>query len=98
MFDKQYYVYILCNPRNTVLYIGVTNDLIRRVSEHKQKVLPGFASKYNCIRLIYFEETTDIMSALEREKQLKRWNRRKKEWLINRDNPKWEDLYDRLLA
>ncbi len=89
---KSYYVYITTNKSKTVLYIGVTNDLERRMHEHRQRTHPGFASKYYCSRLIYFEDTDDINVAIAREKQLKGWRRSKKELLINKDNPNWVDL------
>ena len=88
---KTYYSYILTSPTGT-LYIGVTNDLFRRVYEHKQKLIEGFTKKYNITRLVYFEETHDVISAILREKQLKGWLRRKKIALIESVNPKWEDL------
>ncbi len=88
---KEYYVYIMTNLSGT-LYIGVTNNLIRRVYEHKNKLIPGFTSKYNISRLVYFESTTDIKSALNYEKKLKTWNREKKIALIKQKNPKWKDL------
>lgn len=87
----QYYVYIMTNRART-LYIGVTNNLERRVYEHKQKCTPGFTSTYNLTRLVYFEETQDIHAALSREKQLKGWLRVKKIALIEAVNPQWEDL------
>jgi putative endonuclease len=74
------------------LYVGVTNDLARRVDEHKQGVVEGFAKKYGCTRLVYFEETDDIEAAISREKQLKSWRRDKKEALIKTINPQWQDL------
>ncbi len=89
---KNYYVYILTNSRNTVLYIGVTNDLVRRVWEHKNHFVEGFTKKYNVEKLVYFETTTDVYAALEREKQLKKWSRLKKEKLINTLNPAWEEI------
>ena len=89
---KDYFVYILTNTANTVLYIGVTNDLARRVYEHKNGMLEGFTKKYNVHKLVYFEQTTDIYSAITREKQLKKWSRAKKESLINSKNPDWCDL------
>jgi len=89
---KEYYVYILTNKTNRVLYIGVTNNLQRRIYEHKNKMIDGFSKKYNLTKLIYFEQTPDIYSAISREKQLKKWRRSKKEWLINQLNPNWEDL------
>ena len=89
---NNYYVYILSNKSNKVLYIGVTNDLQRRVYEHKNKLIEGFTSKYNVDKLLHYESTTDIKSAIEREKQLKSWSRAKKEELINKNNPQREDL------
>ncbi|MGN0760915.1 MAG: GIY-YIG nuclease family protein [Christensenellales bacterium] len=89
---NNYYVYILSNKSNKVLYIGVTNDLQRRVYEHKNKLIEGFTSKYNIDKLLHYEITTDIKSAIEREKQLKSWSRAKKEELINRSNPQRNDL------
>ncbi len=88
---KRYYVYILTNKSRT-LYTGVTNDLLRRVYEHKQKLVQGFTAKYNITRLAYFEETTDVQAALAREKQIKGWLRVKKLALIESVNPRWEDL------
>ncbi len=90
---KHYYVYILTNKSRT-LYTGVTNDLLRRVYEHKQKLVQGFTAKYNVTRLAYFEETTDVQAALAREKQIKGWLRIKKIGLIASLNPRWEDLSD----
>ncbi len=89
-----YWVYILTNCVSSVFYIGVTNDLERRLFEHKSHAVHGFTDKYQINRLIYFEETTDIMAAIEREKQLKRWSRSKKERLIATLNPFWNDLSD----
>ena len=89
---NEYYVYIITNKRNTVLYIGVTNDLKRRMYEHKNKLIEGFSKKYNLSKLVYFEQTNDIYTAINREKQLKKWRREKKEWLINQMNPQWDDL------
>ncbi len=90
---KQYYVYIMTNKSGT-LYIGVTNDLTRRMWEHKQGIGGRFTTKYRITRLVYFEETRDIHAALAREKQLKGWNRAKKLALIASDNPRWIDLSD----
>ena len=89
---RQYYVYILTNRKQGVLYIGVTNDLERRMYEHKNKIIPGFASKYNLKKLVYFEETIDVSAAIAREKQIKGWLRKKKVALIESDNPEWDDL------
>ena len=88
---KQYYVYIMTNKSRT-LYTGVTNDLERRVYEHKQKLVPGFTAKYNIDRLVYYEATEDVNSAIYREKQIKGWLRAKKIALIESMNPKWTDL------
>ena len=88
----QYYIYILSNKANTVLYIGVTNSLVRRVYEHQEKLVKGFTEKYNINKLVYYEQTNEAMVAIEREKQLKKWSRKKKEWLIEQSNPLWTDL------
>jgi putative endonuclease len=88
---RQYHVYILSSYTRT-LYIGVTNNLQRRVSEHKQKLVPGFTSRYNIDRLVYCEAFADAHDAIAREKQLKKWSRQKKEWLIETRNPAWDDL------
>jgi len=93
----QYYVYILANKRNGTLYIGVTNDLIKRVFEHKEKLVEGFSKKYGISLLVYFESTGDVNSAIEREKQIKRWNRAWKLRLIEKGNPNWEDLYFKMI-
>ena len=94
--EKQYYVYILTNKRHTVLYTGVTNDLVRRVFEHREKVVPGFTKKYNVYKLVYYEMTESIESAILREKQIKGGSRQKKLDLINEMNPLWRDLYEEL--
>ncbi len=88
---KQYYVYIMTNKSRT-LYTGVTNDLERRVYEHKEKLVPGFTAKYNVTQLVYFEVTQDVRGAIAREKQIKGWLRRKKIALIESVNPEWKDL------
>ena len=93
---KQFYVYILTNKSNKVLYIGVTNDLERRMYEHKNKMVNGFTKKYNFNKLVYFETTTNVRSALEKEKQLKNWHRGWKINLINEFNAEWEDLSEML--
>ena len=94
--SKQYYVYIMTNSRNTVLYVGVTNDLIRRVYEHKEKLADGFTRKYNIAKLVYYEVFEDIENAILREKQIKAGSRQKKVQLINSINKEWHDLYDEL--
>jgi putative endonuclease len=88
---RDYYVYILSNAFRT-LYIGVTGDLFARMYEHKNAVVDGFTARYSIHRLVYFESTNDVNEAIEREKRLKRWVRRKKVALIERDNPGWKDL------
>lgn len=88
---KTYYVYIMTNKSRT-LYTGVTNNLERRVYEHKNKLVAGFTSKYNITQLVYYEETNDVQVALEREKQIKGWLRSKKIALIDSMNPEWKDL------
>jgi len=89
----QYYVYILCSERNGTLYVGITNNLLRRVKEHKDKIADGFTRKYNVNRLVYFEIHEDVYEAIRREKQLKKWNRRWKLELIEKGNPEWVDLF-----
>ena len=87
-----YYVYILSNKYNTVIYTGITNNLERRLYEHKNKINQSFTSKYNINKLVYFEYTNDVRSAIDREKQLKGWRRDKKNSLISKANPEWIDL------
>lgn len=87
----EYYLYIMASIRE-VLYIGVTNNLNRRVYEHKNELIEGFTKKYKCKKLVYFESSNDIRVILNREKQLKKWNRSKKLWLINTINPGHKDL------
>ena len=91
MVKKRFYVYILSNEAG-MFYVGVTNNLVRRVWEHKNKVVEGFTKKYNITKLIYYEEFLDSLNAIEREKQLKNWSRQKKVMLINKVNPKFEEL------
>ncbi|MEK7149630.1 MAG: GIY-YIG nuclease family protein [Patescibacteria group bacterium] len=91
---NSYYVYIMANFKNTTFYIGVSNDLQRRLYEHKNKLIKGFTSKYNLNKLVYFEETNDVKFALWREKQLKNWHREWKINLIKSQNPNFMDLSD----
>lgn len=93
-----YYVYILANKRNGTLYVGVTKDLIRRIWEHKNKVVQGFTSKYSVYLLVHYETIEDFNSALLRERRLKRWNRKWKLELIEKNNPSWKNLYKGLLG
>jgi len=96
MKQRYYYVYILSNKYNNVLYVGITNDLIRRVYEHKNKLVDGFTEKYNVDKLVYYELFNDPTDAITREKQLKGYSRKKKVELITSFNPEWEDLYETL--
>ena len=89
---KYYYVYILASKHNGTLYTGITNDLVRRIYEHKQGLADGFTKKYNIKNLVYYEQTTDVESAITREKCIKKWNRLWKRKLIEKDNPEWKDL------
>ena len=95
---RRYFVYILTNQSNRVLYIGVTNDLSRRIFEHKNKLVDGFTKRYNLNKLVYVEETADISNALEREKQLKNWHREWKINLIKQANPEWRDFSEEFLS
>ncbi len=90
----QYFVYILTNDRRTTLYIGITNDLVRRIHQHRQKAIPGFSSRYNLDHLVFYEETSDVTAAITREKQIKAGSRQKKIDLITSVNPDWRDLYN----
>jgi putative endonuclease len=91
MAEKQYYVYILAN-KGRMLYTGITNDLERRVWEHKNHLTDGYTKRYDISRLVYFESTSDVLSAITREKQIKGWLRKKKIVLIESMNPDWKDL------
>ncbi len=91
---KQYFVYLLASRRNGTLYIGVTNYLARRISEHKSGVIPGFTQRYGVRKLVWFEEFGDINDVIAREKQLKGWNRAWKIRLIEKGNPDWSDLFE----
>jgi len=96
MRDHSYAVYILANKRNGTLYVGVTNDLARRVQEHREGLVPGFTRRHGVRVLVYFEPHTDITAAIQREKRIKRWLRKWKLELIERDNPQWRDLWQDL--
>ena len=91
---KQYYVYIVTNKKHGTLYTGMTSNLIQRVYQHKMKMVDGFTKKYNLDKLVWYESTTDVMSAIRREKQIKKWKREWKIKLIEDFNPEWKDLYD----
>ena len=94
--DKQFYIYLMTNMSNAVLYTGVTSDLKRRVYEHKEKLIEGFTKKYRVTKLVYYEMANDAQTALTREKQIKSGSRQKKAALIESMNPLWHDLYDDL--
>ena len=96
MRTHNYYVYIITNWNNKVIYTGITNDLARRIYEHKNKMVPGFTKRYNIHKLLYFEHTTDVNVAINREKEIKKWRREKKNSLINSINPTWIDLGNNL--
>jgi putative endonuclease len=98
MFYKDYYVYILASKRNGTLYIGVTNDIIRRIQEHKEGLIDGFTKKYKVHILVYYETYADISDAIYREKQLKVWKRKYKLDLIEKSNPSWKDFYNELIS
>lgn len=90
--EHRYFVYLLTNWNNKVMYVGMTNDLLRRVHEHRTHVVKGFTAKYNVHKLVYFEETSDVHAALAREKEIKKWRREKKNALVIQANPEWRDL------
>jgi putative endonuclease len=92
-----YYVYIMASGKNGTLYIGMTNNLVRRVAEHRSDTIPRFTQKYGVHHLVYYEQTDDVLPAIAREKQLKKWNRQWKIRLIEQDNPQWRDLYDEII-
>ena len=92
-----YYVYILASKRNGTLYVGVTKDLVRRVYEHKHDLVEGFTRKYQVHDLVYFEQTEDVLAAITREKQIKKWNRAWKLELIEKTNKDWRDLYETIV-
>ena len=95
-WNSNYYVYMMTNSNNKVLYIGVTNNLKRRVYQHKNGEIDGFTKKYNVHKLVYFEHFTNIEHAIKREKQLKKWKRQWKNELVESKNPKWADLYNEI--
>ena len=94
---KKGYVYIITNKNNSVLYVGVTSDLVRRVYQHKNKLVDGFSKRYNLDKLVYYEFSENIETAIQREKQLKNWHRGWKINLINEKNPNWDDLYETII-
>lgn len=93
---EQFFIYIHTNWNNKVIYTGVTNNLVRRIYEHRNKVIDGFTKKYNLSKLVYFEQTHDIISAINREKEINKWRREKKNKLVESMNPSWKDLANEL--
>ncbi|MEQ8282230.1 MAG: GIY-YIG nuclease family protein [Parvibaculum sp.] len=94
---RDYFVYILASGKNGTLYTGVTNDVLRRVSEHREEVIKGFTSRYGVKRLVWYEVHTTVRAAIQREKNIKHWSRAWKIALIEAENPKWHDLFEELL-
>ena len=92
MKQHNYYVYMATNKINSVLYTGMTNNLVRRITEHKLKLIPGFTKRYNVTKLVYYEHCFDVNAAIAREKQIKGWTRKRKNALIEEENPEWVDL------
>ena len=90
--DKDFYVYIAVNQHNNVMYVGVTNNLVRRMFEHRSGTIDGFTKRYNINKLVYFEQTSDVIAAISREKEIKKWRREKKDLLVKSVNPEWADL------
>ena len=97
LLGMAYFVYILASQRNGTLYVGVTNNLVRRIYEHREKLIEGFTSQYNVTRLVWFDQTASIEEAIAHEKRLKRWQREWKIALIEKSNPNWDDLYESIL-
>ncbi len=95
---KTFYVYILCNKRNGTLYTGVTSDLVKRIYEHKNNMVDGFTKKYDVYHLVWYENHMTAESAITKEKQIKKWKRKWKLELIEKNNPEWKDLYKSLLG
>ena len=96
--ERQYYVYVLASKIGGTLYIGVTNNLVRRVHEHREKLVEGFTKRYGVAKLVYYEVYSDVEAAITREKQMKKWNRAWKIRLIEEDNPNWDDLYTKVAS
>ncbi|MGM0588259.1 MAG: GIY-YIG nuclease family protein [Bacteroidota bacterium] len=96
-WNHNYYLYMMTNRHNTVLYTGMTNDLLNRTQQHRSLKVPGFTSRYRITKLVYYEHFTNVTEAIQREKQVKSWSRAKKEKLIESLNPEWVDLYDSLI-
>ncbi len=95
---KKYYMYILANRRDGILYIGTTNDIIRRIYQHKNNEVSGFTKRYKIHQLVYYEECSDIREVILREKRMKKWKRQWKIELIEKSNPEWRDLYNEIIG
>ena len=98
MNDGLHFVYIMTDVRNSVLYVGMTSNLARRIASHKDRLVSGFTQKYSCTKCVYFESAPDRNAALYREKQIKGWTRVKKAYLVNGFNPEWKDLFDVIIT
>jgi putative endonuclease len=96
--QRIYYVYMMSNKAGTVLYVGVSNSLMKRVSQHRSGSVPGFTQRYNCSKLVYFESFRDVRNAIAREKEVKGWRRNKKDALVGSQNPRWSDLSESVLG
>ena|SRR5699024_34791 len=95
--EKLYHLYMMTNAQHTVLYTGMSGDLTKRIWQHKQRKIEGFTKRYNVTKLIYVEDYRQVEDAIDREKQIKGWTRKKKERLINRVNPGWRDVYEEVI-
>ena len=98
MQEQHFYIYLMSNPGRTVLYTGVTRNLVKRVWQHKEKVADGFTKKYNVTDLVYYEIFDSPLEAIEREKQIKSWSRKRKNQLVEAENSSWKDLYEETLS
>jgi len=98
MKQHNYYIYILTNYNNKVMYVGMTNNLERRIYEHRKSLIEGFTKNYNLSKLVYYEHSFDVKAAIEREKQIKKWRRQKKSSLVENKNPEWRDLYEDIVC
>ena len=98
MQEQHFYIYLMSNPGRTVLYAGVTRNLVKRVWQHKEKVADGFTKKYNVTDLVYYEIFDSPLEAIEREKQIKSWSRKRKNQMVEAENSSWKDLYDEIVS
>ena len=98
MQEQHFYIYLMSNPGRTVLYAGVTRNLVKRVWQHKEKVADGFTKKYNVTDLVYYEIFDSPLEAIEREKQVKSWSRKRKNQLVEAENSSWKDLYEEIVS